>query len=74
MKRARGLSATEEPLRPCCALGRHLRRAPNCRLNVGKLRLSKTVIIIKGLNKRSRLPRRQTLAEGSFPLAGVSLP
>ena len=26
-------------------------------------------IIIKGLNKRSRLPRRQTLAVGSFPLA-----
>ena len=27
------------------------------------------IIIIKGLNKRSRLPRRQTLAVGSFPLA-----
>ena len=26
-------------------------------------------IIIKGLNKRSRLPRYQTMAVGSFPLA-----
>ena len=30
-------------------------------------------IITKGLNKRSRLPRRQTLAVGSFPLARSQL-
>ena len=33
------------------------------------LKLPNFIIIIKGLNKRSRLPRRQTLAVGSFPLA-----
>ena len=35
-------------------------------LNSGVIKFQ---FIIKGLNKRSRLPRRQTLAVGSFPLA-----